>query len=597
MTLSLYNKYRPQVFKDVVGQAHIEKTLANAVESNKVSHAYLFCGPRGTGKTTTARILAKALLCVKAPTATPCGVCEHCLDIERYPVGTHPDVKELDAASRTSVDNVREEIIDRVSFAPTQGAYKIFIIDEVHMLSKSAFNALLKTLEEPPSHVIFVLCTTDVHKVQDTVQARCQRFDFKRITTEEIVGRLQYICEREGFDFEKSALELIAARSQGGMRDAIRSLEQAAVFSSGKITYEAAESLLGMVDTELLFLLCEHLAAGDAAACFGWVSDFVQSGSDVAILVNDLATHVRNLYAVQVAGDAGEEHLASALEIDAAVLPRLRKQALSFGTYDRLAWMLTVLGSLSAELKNAANARLALEIALTRMLYPQSETSLNALAARVAALEQRDGVGVPLFAEAKSGTPTPSLCSKAAPSPEQAVAEPEVTPNEQNNASLHRTWNKALDSIKEQRRGVAAHLGGVLPALSKDGTTLILELPAEASTSKQYLESETNAPLLREAAEKAFGKPLVIRLTLAQASPGSKPSGEVFDIDPYEEPSQPSGLAVHEEQRPEPVEEPYNESGGIAGAEPNNEPKTEPSKEELENILSASLGSQIQFEE
>jgi len=427
MALSLYNKYRPQVFKDVVGQAHIEQTLANAVEKNKVSHAYLFCGPRGTGKTTTARILAKALLCVKAPTASPCGVCEQCREIDRYPESVHPDVYELDAASRTGVDNVREEIIGRVNFAPTQGAYKIYIIDEVHMLSTPAFNALLKTLEEPPQHVVFVLCTTDVHKVLDTVQARCQRFDFRRLSADEIVGRLQYICEREGFDFEPAALELIAARSQGGMRDAIRSLEQAAVFSSGNITYSAAESLLGMVDIEQLFLLCDNLASEDAAACFNWVAAYVQSGSDIAILVNDLATHVRNLYAVDVAR-ASDEHLVSALEIDAAALPGLREQAAKFGSPDRLAWMLTVLGSLSAELKNIANARLALEVALTRMLRPESETSLSALAARVAALEARgvgqgdgagvgqgDGAGAPVW-QRQTGAPAPSLC----PTPAQA---------------------------------------------------------------------------------------------------------------------------------------------------------------------------------
>jgi DNA polymerase-3 subunit gamma/tau len=189
--MSLYNKYRPQTFADVVGQEHVEKTLANAVSTGSISHAYLFTGPRGTGKTTTARLLAKALLCVNAPTATPDGSCTQCVEISE---GMHPDVYELDAASRTGVDNVREEIINRVQFAPTHGSYKVYIIDEVHMLSIAAFNALLKTLEEPPAHVVFVLCTTDVQKVPGTVVGRCQRFDFHRLTALEIAGRIRHIC-------------------------------------------------------------------------------------------------------------------------------------------------------------------------------------------------------------------------------------------------------------------------------------------------------------------------------------------------------------------------------------------------------------------
>ena len=198
MALSLYRKYRPEVFEDVVGQEHVEKTLMNAIAEGSVAHAYLFCGPRGTGKTTSARLLAKALLCENGPTVSPDGTCPQCLEIAQ---GTHPDVNELDAASRTGVDNVREEIIGRVNFAPTRGRYKIYIIDEVHMLSTAAFNALLKTLEEPPDHVVFILCTTDPHKVPETIQSRCQRFDFRRFSIEEIVSYLKRICAGEGYTY------------------------------------------------------------------------------------------------------------------------------------------------------------------------------------------------------------------------------------------------------------------------------------------------------------------------------------------------------------------------------------------------------------
>ena len=205
MALSLYRKYRPEVFADVVGQEHVEKTLINAISEGAVAHAYLFCGPRGTGKTTSARLLAKALLCESAQNGQPDGTCPQCLEIAQ---GTHPDVFELDAASRTGVDNVREEIIGRVGFAPTRGRFKVYIIDEVHMLSMAAFNALLKTLEEPPEHVVFVLCTTDPHKVPETIQSRCQRFDFRRFSVEEIVGYLERISKGEGFEYEPEALEV-----------------------------------------------------------------------------------------------------------------------------------------------------------------------------------------------------------------------------------------------------------------------------------------------------------------------------------------------------------------------------------------------------
>ncbi|MDR1358699.1 MAG: DNA polymerase III subunit gamma/tau [Coriobacteriales bacterium] len=599
MARSLYNKYRPQTFKDVVGQDHVEKTLINAVEKNKVSHAYLFCGPRGTGKTTTARILAKALLCSKAPTATPDGSCEQCLEISE---GIHPDVYELDAASRTGVDNVREEIIGRVSFAPTRGSYKIYIIDEVHMLSTAAFNALLKTLEEPPSHVVFVLCTTDVHKVPDTVQARCQRFDFKPLAASEIVGRLRYICEREGFDAEPAALELIALRSRGGMRDAIRSLEQAAVFSGGSISYAAAESLLGMVDAEQLFTLCDSLAAGDVAAAFSWVAGYVQSGSDIAILVNDLAAHVRNLYAVSVS-QGSDAQLASALELDAASLPRLREQARRFSAPDRLAWMLTQTGALSAELKNAANARLALEIALTRMVRPESELSLEALAARVAELEarllagaeprepaRREGTGLGTHEPQEDRSPaSPPTDASQEPLPEQteSVSSPSVVAEDEGQA-LWRRWNNVVNAIKQEKRSVAANLGGAAPRLSSDGTRLAIELPAGATTSKQYLNTDANKALLNKAVEKVFGRPLQLAVSVATsaaaAGPEPFPAPEPFEVEP-------EAWATEPEPFPEPQPQPAKAS------EPQSAARPEPSKEELDSILSNSMGSPIQFED
>ena len=392
---SLYRKYRPLTFESVVGQQHIVSTLEHAVAEGRLSHAYLFCGPRGTGKTTMARILAKALLCEKSDAARaqgasgcmPDGTCPEC---EAIAAGTHPDVYELDAASRTGVDNVREEIINSVSFAPVRGAYKVYIIDEVHMLTTAAFNALLKTLEEPPSHVIFVLCTTDPQKILETILSRCQRFDFHRISNEDIVGRLRYICEREGFVFDDEALDIVAKHARGGMRDALSTLEQLSVFGDGSVRADDARALLGEVASTVLAEFACKMAVRDTVGLFGLVRVQVDEGNDLLELTRDLVAHMRDVYTAAIAGPKTELFDGTPEEVAALV-----EEARLFGSADRLARALTVLDDAALEMRSASDPRLVLEIALTRLARPESDLTLEALAERIVRLEAQIAAGVP----------------------------------------------------------------------------------------------------------------------------------------------------------------------------------------------------------
>ena len=376
---SLYRKYRPQTFESMVGQKHIVSTLQNALTDGRMAHAYLFTGPRGTGKTTTARLLAKALMCEAgggAATAHPDGTCEQCQEIAR---GTHPDVYELDAASRTGVDNVRDEIINRVAFAPTQGRYKVYVIDEVHMLTTAAFNALLKTLEEPPAHVVFVLCTTDPQKIPETVLSRCQRLEFHRISDADIAERLEFVCTSEGFEYDSEALALVARHARGGLRDALSTLETLSVHGRGTVRVEDARELLGEVADDTLSGMAELVAARDVAGCFARVDEMSSRGMDIEQYVRDFTRHMRNVYVAAVAGKGALR--------DAARPEEFVAQAAKFGGADRLAYILDLLGGLENTLRTSTDQRLDFEVALTRMARPKADLSLEALAARVEALE------------------------------------------------------------------------------------------------------------------------------------------------------------------------------------------------------------------
>lgn len=439
---SLYRKYRPLTFDSVVGQQHIVSTLEHAITEGRLSHAYLFCGPRGTGKTTMARILAKALLCRNAEAARaegasgcmPDGTCEEC---ELIAEGNHPDVYELDAASRTGVDNVREEIINSVNFAPVRGKYKIYIIDEVHMLTTAAFNALLKTLEEPPAHVIFVLCTTDPQKILETILSRCQRFDFHRIGNEDIEHRLSYVCEQEGFDYDDEALAIVARHAKGGMRDALSTLEQLSVFGNGAVHADDARSLLGEVSDQILGEFARAIAERDIAELYGLIRAQVEEGNDLLELTRDLVAHVRDVYVACVAGARAELFEGGSEQAEA-----LAAEAAAFGERpaDRLARVLTVLDDAALEMRGASDVRLVLEIACTRLTRPEADLTIEALAERVARLEAMvANAAVPAsvaaaqasapaaVAAAPATTQQPTLISGARAATPAATAAPAAT--------------------------------------------------------------------------------------------------------------------------------------------------------------------------
>lgn len=486
MAEALYRKYRPQVFGDVVGQDHIERTIKNAIAADKLSHAYLFTGPRGTGKTTTARLLAKALLCERGTTPEPDGTCQDCRMIAE---GTHPDVYELDAASRTGVENVREEIIGRVQFAPTRGRYKVYIIDEVHMLSPAAFNALLKTLEEPPSHVVFILATTDPQKIPETIHSRCQRFDFRRIGLDAIVARLGAVCTAEGVEFEGEALELVAHRAEGGLRNALTALEQLIAFGEGKVTVEAAERMLGSLDSSDLATIVRHIGQRDVAACFRWVADYVETGADLAQFAHDLAEHVRNLYVLALAGSD------VALEVSESVRRELVEELPLFGQ-ERLARLLAVLGDVLAELRTSTNPRLTFEIALTRMVRPDSDLTLAALAERVEALE----AGHSAVAHVVSAPGATMLgATDAAPAMSTTAAA----------------------SAPVEARPAAAEPAAVSAAAPRESATYVKEPAREMSGTAQAAQAQAQAQATSAQSEAAASQPAA---SAQSAAPSAVPA-------------------------------------------------------------------------
>ena len=408
--LSLYRRYRPQSFSEILGQEHVSATLSNEVNNARISHAYLFTGPRGTGKTSTARILAKALNCEQGPTSEPCQVCAACVAITN---GSSLDVFEMDAASHSGVDDTRE-ILSGVSLGTAGGRKKVYVIDEVHMLTTQSFNALLKTLEEPPEHVVFVLATTEAHKVLPTIVSRTQRFDFRRITAEVLEQHLGNVAKLESIDIDQEALAFLARHAEGSARDALSALDQLASFG-GPIKLDQAEELLGKRAEDSFFEIFDAIAVGDVGAVFRAIQTFVAQGRDLRQLSFDALEHTRSLLLMKSAPDA-----EGLLAVPPDHRPRLLSQAESL-TGAALLRTLDLLGKAIIEMRNAPNHRLLLEVALVRAAAPDTDPSPNGLLGRIERLERRIGITGP--APAATAAPAPATTAPA-PTPAAPAAAP-----------------------------------------------------------------------------------------------------------------------------------------------------------------------------
>lgn len=382
---ALYRKFRPGGFEEVKGQDHISKTLQNQIKADRIGHAYLFCGTRGTGKTSVAKIFAKAVNCEQPVDGSPCGVCESCKSIS---AGTSMNVIEIDAASNNGVDNIRE-IREEVAYRPTEGKYKVYIIDEVHMLSIGAFNALLKTLEEPPEYVIFILATTEAHKIPITILSRCQRYDFKRITIDTIAARLTDLMQKENVEVEERAIRYIAKAADGSMRDALSLLDQCIAFYLGqKLTYDNVLEVLGAVDTEVFSKLLRELLERDVVKVLKSLDTLVMQGRELSQLATDFTWYLRNLLLAK-----SSDNMEDVLDVSTENLNQLKEEAQMIED-DMLIRYIRIFSELSNQLKYATQKRVMMEVALIKLCRPQMEVEQDTLLERIRAVEEQLEQGI-----------------------------------------------------------------------------------------------------------------------------------------------------------------------------------------------------------
>ena len=452
----LYRKYRPQTFHDLIGQENIVHALSKAIELNRIAHAYLLCGPRGTGKTSSARILAKSLNCKEGPTLTPCGKCPACLDIlNSVPV----DVVEIDAASNRSVEDT-QAILEKIQYVPVNGKYKIYIIDEVHMLSTTAFNALLKTLEEPPENVIFILATTEPHKVLDTIISRCQRFDYRRITTEDIVKRLEFISEKENINISKEALYTIAKNSQGGMRDSLSLLDQISVLGASKqIDVNDVNEILGRISYETLSEITDYIIQSDSSNAVPLIDSIYAKGNEPVQIVSNLTQYFRDMMIVKNCSD--KELVYSLTQVNEVNYENIKAQADKFSVSE-IIQIIDKLAYYSIQIKDASNRFLWLELCIVDLTNYKNLPSVENLLKRIEKLESQIASGNIKVSSIPQVSVSPQVAVK--PNVEKVqtnVVKPEVKPQvaqtaqskpaslapSAGNSDLHNLWVSILQSI------------------------------------------------------------------------------------------------------------------------------------------------------
>jgi DNA polymerase III subunit gamma/tau len=533
---SLYRRHRPGSFDEVVGQQHVVRTLRNAVEQGKVHHAYLFVGSRGTGKTSMAKILARSLNCERGgPTVTPCGECESCLTIA---AGTSIDVIEMDAASNRSVDDVRD-LRERVAYAPAGGHWKVYILDEAHMLTKEAWNAFLKTLEEPPPNTVFVLATTEAHKVMATIADRCQRFDFQRPSLEQISEVLDRVAVAESLTLEDGAAAMIARSAQGSFRDALGTLDQLVAFGGETVALDSVLEMLGAADAELLFEAVDAVAAADPRAVLLGVERMARSGRDPGQFARDLLAHLRFLLVTQTTGE-----VPSAFVVTATDTERLRAQAAAIGPATLVRTIDDIADALTA-VREGDDARMAVEIALLKAARPDLDPSTEGLLRRIERLEAQLSGGAPPPAAAEPEPPSPDpepppepakLAADAPPAggadedASPAVHEDEVSSSATGPAGqssdelalgdLQRAWPSVLAKLAETGGANAGILEGTRP-VAADADAVTIGFPADMTFNKRKAESQERREVVATALHAVTGHLIGLRFEFLEA--GAEP--------------------------------------------------------------------------
>lgn len=507
--IALYRKFRPLCFDDVKGQDHIVTTLKNQIKAGRTSHAYLFCGTRGTGKTSIAKIFAKAVNCENPVDGSPCGECAICKSIS---AGSSMNVIEIDAASNNGVDNIRE-IVDEVAYSPAEGKFKVYIIDEVHMLSIGAFNALLKTLEEPPSYVIFILATTEVHKIPITILSRCQRYDFKRITIDTLADRLKELTQKENVQIEEKAVRYIARTADGSMRDALSLLDQCMAFHyEQELTYDKVLDVLGAVDTEVFSRLLRIVLEGNVTGAISLLEEVVMQGRELTQFISDFTWYMRNLLLIKTA-----DGIEDIIDVSTENLARLKEEA-KMAENDVIMRYIRILSELSGQIRYASQKRIMVEIALIKLCRPSMETDTQSLTDRIRQVEDKLEKGIPMAT-------VPTMGQGVAATVNAQSAEPKAPLPKAVPADVQKVVAKWSAVVGGADMPMKAYLKNAYPSLAADNSLMVI---VEDGLPADYFKETTHRETLEQMVSEFAGKEM--KITVQNAGQGRNPQDIYPDI-------------------------------------------------------------------